>query len=319
VGWGQSDTYDPSTRVNFNPDWISEGIDIDENASIANPAMMNENDFTSSEFDPVAWAVKFDEAMKRGLEQGEWSEAAGVITELWRELQDARVPEVDYAQLKNYAEEAAVEPYIRKYLALALVEKNLAVQDISTALNDLENYRQSNPEHDAELLANAGIINLHFKNDVTAAENVLAQLRVKAAQNDAAAIEQEKILAEMIERYGENFGIETNAAAARQVLTAAASSATVSLFVENSPNPFNPETLIRYEVPDESTQEVSLIIFNALGQRVRILVNERKSPGSYSVSWDGRDDFAKSAASGVYLLHVSIGNNILTRKLMLLR
>jgi hypothetical protein len=183
----------------------------------------------------------------------------------------------------------------------------------------LEKYRQSNPGHDAELLANVGVINLQFMNDLAAAENVLSQLRAMAAQNDAAAAEQEKILAEMIERYGENFGIETNADVARQVLTAAASSATVSLFVENSPNPFNPETLIRYEVPDESTQEVSLIIFNALGQRVRILVNERKSPGSYSVSWDGRDDFAKSAASGVYLLHVSIGNNILTRKLMLLR
>jgi hypothetical protein len=276
-----------------------------------------ENDFTSSEFDPVAWAVKFDEAMKRGLEQGEWSEAAGVITELWRELQDARVPEVDYAQLKNYAEEAAVEPYIRKYLALALVEKNLAVQDISTALNDLEKYRQSNPEHDAELLANVGVINLQFMNDLAAAENVLAQLRVKAAQNDAAAIEQEKILAEMIERYAENFGIETNAAAARQVLTAAASSATVSLFVENYPNPFNPTTQIRFSLP--AATRVEGIIYNIAGQAMRHLVDREFSTGQHTLSWDGRDDFGKTVASGTYFLLLKTSSQHFTRKLLLLR
>jgi len=317
VGWGQSDTYDPSTRVNFNFDWISDEIEVDENASLANPGMVNENDLTSSEFDPVAWSVKLAAAMKQGLEQGEWSEAAGVITELWRELQDTRVPSVDYAALVEYAENSAVESSIRKYLALTLVEKSLAIQDVATALADLEKYRQSNPEHDAELLANIGIINLHFKNDLIAAENVLAQLSAKAAQNDVAAIEQEKILSEMIERYGENFGIETNADAARPVLTTAASSATVPLFVETYPNPFNPETMIRFALP--AATRVEGIIYNIAGQAMRHLLDQELSIGQHTLSWDGRDDFGKTVASGTYFLLLKTGSQHFTRKLLLLR
>ena len=316
VGWGQSDTYDPSTRVNFNFDWITEGIDIDENASMANPAMIDENDFTSSEFDPIAWSVKFDEAMKRGLEQGEWSEAAGVITELWRELQDARVPAVDYVSLAEYAEAPKVDAAIRKYLALTLVEKSLAAQDITTALNDLEKYRQSNPEHDAELLANSGIISLHFKNDVSAAENVLAQLSAKAAQNDVAAIEQEKILAEMMANYLQHLGNEPASQPAHGAPITSGNGDN-SWAVETYPNPFNPETQIRFALP--AATRVEGVIYNIAGQSIRHLVDREFSTGQHTLTWDGRDDFGKIVASGTYFLLLKTDAQHFTRKLLLLR
>jgi flagellar hook assembly protein FlgD len=89
--------------------------------------------------------------------------------------------------------------------------------------------------------------------------------------------------------------------------------------LENHPNPFNPETTIKYRVPGEGAQDVSLIIFNTLGQQVRKLVDARQNPGTHSVVWDGRDNFGKDAATGMYFLRASIGTKTLNHRLMLVR
>jgi putative AlgH/UPF0301 family transcriptional regulator len=62
------------------------------------------------------------------------------------------------------------------------------------------------------------------------------------------------------------------------------------------PNPFNPLTQIRYEIPTEGFLEIS--IFNLRGQKVETLVNEFTQPGKYSTSWD-----ASLVSSGVYFVH----------------
>ena len=86
---------------------------------------------------------------------------------------------------------------------------------------------------------------------------------------------------------------------------------------QNYPNPFNPETRIRYTVPiDEKrkTKEVSLIIYDILGNQVRTLVNEQKEPGYYEV-----DFYASSFASGVYIYRLQAENYISTKKMMVLK
>jgi hypothetical protein len=70
----------------------------------------------------------------------------------------------------------------------------------------------------------------------------------------------------------------------------------------NYPNPFNPETVIRYTVPDASASyTVTLKIFNVLGQEITTLVNEQKSSGYYEVKWN-----ALQQSSGVYFYQLSI-------------
>jgi photosystem II stability/assembly factor-like uncharacterized protein len=81
---------------------------------------------------------------------------------------------------------------------------------------------------------------------------------------------------------------------------------------QNYPNPFNPITTIEFDLPKSS--EVSLKIFNILGEEVTTLVSDRLSAGSYSYEWD-----ASNLASGVYLYRLQAGDYIQTRKMVLMR
>jgi fibronectin type 3 domain-containing protein len=74
---------------------------------------------------------------------------------------------------------------------------------------------------------------------------------------------------------------------------------------QNYPNPFNPQTKISYGVGHSG--EVSLVIYNVLGQKIRTLVNEAQSIGLQEAVWDGRNELGQQVASGVYFyrLHVN--------------
>lgn len=66
----------------------------------------------------------------------------------------------------------------------------------------------------------------------------------------------------------------------------------------NVPNPFNPETVIRYELP--RTSDIQLTIFNILGQPIRTLLHTTQAAGAYNIRWNGRDDRGRLVAGGLY-------------------
>lgn len=68
----------------------------------------------------------------------------------------------------------------------------------------------------------------------------------------------------------------------------------------NYPNPFNPETTMEFRVPQAA--EVSLIVYNLLGQPIRVLVSGVRQPGLYTATWDGFDDSGAAVTSGIYLV-----------------
>jgi aminopeptidase N len=84
-----------------------------------------------------------------------------------------------------------------------------------------------------------------------------------------------------------------------------------SLF-QNYPNPFNPVTKINFDLPNNSL--VVLKIYDILGKEVKTLVNEKLNAGSYSVDWNALD-----FPSGVYIYRITAGNNIDTRKMLLIK
>jgi len=87
--------------------------------------------------------------------------------------------------------------------------------------------------------------------------------------------------------------------------------------LQNFPNPFNPETTIKYNLAESA--DVHLQIYNVVGQVVRTLVVERQSAGRYQVRWNGTDDRGMAVSSGIYFYHVSAGKFQDVRKLMLLK
>lgn len=79
---------------------------------------------------------------------------------------------------------------------------------------------------------------------------------------------------------------------------------------QNFPNPFNPTTQIRYELPEAA--HVELTMYNAVGQNVRVLVDETRAAGHHEIVWDGRDAAGNPVSSGVYVyvLRVSKSNRV---------
>jgi hypothetical protein len=81
---------------------------------------------------------------------------------------------------------------------------------------------------------------------------------------------------------------------------------------QNYPNPFNPNTTIKFSISEP--QKVKLTIYSLLGEEIKVLVDEYKSTGSYSVAFDGGD-----LSSGVYIYSLIAGNKRSSKKLILLK
>lgn len=94
-----------------------------------------------------------------------------------------------------------------------------------------------------------------------------------------------------------------------------------TILYPNYPNPFNPQTAIRYALVEPGF--VTLSIFNILGQKVRTLLGEYHVPGEYSITWNAEDDTAKQVAAGIYIYRLTLSNSndkeILQNKMVLLK
>ncbi len=90
---------------------------------------------------------------------------------------------------------------------------------------------------------------------------------------------------------------------------------------QSYPNPFNPETRIKYTVDSRQTHPIptTLKIYNILGQLVKTLVDEAQEPGSYEVIWDGKDEKGNDVVSGIYFYQLTTGEFSQTKKMILIK
>jgi hypothetical protein len=86
---------------------------------------------------------------------------------------------------------------------------------------------------------------------------------------------------------------------------------------QNYPNPFNPQTTIPYQLKEAAN--VSLEVYNALGQQVRTLDAGLRPVGAYTLVWDGRNEAGQAMPSGVYLYRLKAGSTLLTRTMTLMK
>jgi hypothetical protein len=86
---------------------------------------------------------------------------------------------------------------------------------------------------------------------------------------------------------------------------------------DNFPNPFNPETTIKYQLPEAT--DVTLEVYNVVGQLVSTLVAEHQNAGRYVVQWDAANDNGQSLSSGIYFYLLQAGDFQKVKKMLLLK
>lgn len=86
---------------------------------------------------------------------------------------------------------------------------------------------------------------------------------------------------------------------------------------QNYPNPFNTQTCIQYDLPRDA--QVSLKIYNVLGQRVKTLANDLHRASRYKIVWNGRNSQGNEVSSAIYFVRFEAGKYAITRKMVLLR
>lgn len=95
--------------------------------------------------------------------------------------------------------------------------------------------------------------------------------------------------------------------------------AAAARLLPNRPNPFNPSTVLEFEVGAGPAADVTLAIYDVGGRLVRALVNESLAPGRYSRPWDGLDARGRAVAAGTYFARLSARGQVVTRPLSLVK
>jgi len=86
---------------------------------------------------------------------------------------------------------------------------------------------------------------------------------------------------------------------------------------QNFPNPFNPATRIRYEIPKDC--DVKIAVFNMRGELVKWIVDKHQQSGYYEMIWDSHNNAGQQVASGLYLYRMQAGSYVKTRKMVLMK
>ncbi|MBN2572747.1 MAG: AGE family epimerase/isomerase [Ignavibacteriales bacterium] len=89
------------------------------------------------------------------------------------------------------------------------------------------------------------------------------------------------------------------------------------LLYQNYPNPFNPSTTIKFDLAENSN--VSMIIYNILGEEIRTLVNGYQTAGQKYITWDGKDNIENSISSGLYICVINANNYVKSIKMIMMK
>ena len=85
----------------------------------------------------------------------------------------------------------------------------------------------------------------------------------------------------------------------------------------NYPNPFNPVTTLRYDLPENAI--VSITIYDKMGRIVKTMVNDDQTAGYKSIQWNATNDAGQPVSAGLYLYRIYAGEFVQTKKMVLLK
>ena len=86
---------------------------------------------------------------------------------------------------------------------------------------------------------------------------------------------------------------------------------------QNFPNPFNPSTEIRFDLPEADF--VNLSVYNMMGQKIKTLTSENMTPGYHSIIWNGTNDSGSRVATGMYFYSINTSQFQSIKKMLFLK
>ena len=89
------------------------------------------------------------------------------------------------------------------------------------------------------------------------------------------------------------------------------------ILYNNYPNPFNPNTILRYDLPEGGL--VNITIYDMMGRKVSTLVNRKQTAGYKSVQWNATNNAGSPVSAGIYLYMIQAGEFRQTKKMVLLK
>ena len=89
------------------------------------------------------------------------------------------------------------------------------------------------------------------------------------------------------------------------------------ILLPNYPNPFNPSTIIQYDIPKVGIVEIS--IYDISGKLIKTILNQSQAAGLHKVHWDGRNEAGEKVASGIFVYTVKFDKICLSKKMILLK
>ncbi|NCS88362.1 MAG: hypothetical protein CO127_00480, partial [Ignavibacteria bacterium CG_4_9_14_3_um_filter_36_18] len=186
---------------------------------------------------------------------------------------------------------------LKKIVADLELHDNLfysAISNYNNAISVSNSYDGINARF-AKLFAYANV-----KNDIDSASIILSELRQLNLTEDEFLMKLQMV---------ENLLSEKRFIKTSQTVESVVNSYEVS---RNFPNPFNPSTTIRYQIPEDGM--VTLKVYDVLGREVKTLVNDFKTKGRYEVTFD-----ASSLASGLYIYEINSGSFKASKKMTLIK
>lgn len=180
-----------------------------------------------------------------------------------------------------------------------------ANKELGLALDLIESVMEFVDEIDPQKLKNATILAAHIAADLGDSEKAI-YLMEQASSYKTKSLDEFMLLE--LQNY-----IETKDGSPRHTepeFNEFDTPTTVSL--DNYPNPFNPTTNIRFNIPSDG--HVELVVFDVLGRKVAELVNEFRTQGPHTISFD-----ASSLSSGIYLYQLTVGSDITTKQMTLIK
>ncbi len=192
-----------------------------------------------------------------------------------------------------------------------LQSQNASPKEIKAEVDKmLEGFGIEPPEHPGP--GGPGGFGPPFLSKLTDEQREAVMEKIKKMRDQGASRQEIKVVVDgIVEGYGVLSTENTENAGSKKT------SAAETIEAWNYPNPFNPETEIAYNLPEDS--RVKLTIYNIQGQKVKQLVDEYQNAGSRGVIWDGRDKTGVKVASGIYFYRIEAGAYSVTNRMVFLK